>query len=97
MSSFRLAAALPLMCSTCAFTALIVALWCGCRHHLWFHPIGAACGGLLSHRVGLWGGAEMKAFACLQADVGDIRERRFSPWRHHSFVPSSSVPPRLVT
>ena len=45
MSSFCLDAALPLMCSTCAFTVLVAALWCGWLHHLWFHSISAACGG----------------------------------------------------
>ena len=47
----------------------------------------------------LWGGAEAKAFACLQADDGDAFGCRFSPWRHQSFALSPSVPPlagRLV-
>ena len=92
MSSFRFAAALPLMCSTCAFTALVAVLWCGCRHLMWFHPIGTACGGSLSHGVRLWAGAEAKAFACLQADDGDALGCRFPPWRHHVFAPSPSAP-----
>jgi len=44
----------------------------------------------------LWGGAEVKAFACLQADDGDAFGCRFSPWRHQSFALSPSVPPWLV-
>ena len=88
MSSFCLDAALLLMCSTCAFTVLVAALWCGWLHHLWFHPISAACGGSLLLGVWLWGGAEAKAFGCLLADYGDILGRRFPPWRHHSIVPS---------
>ena len=59
---------------------------------MWFHPIGTAYGGSLSHGVRLWGGAEAKAFACLQADDGDVLGRRFPSWRHHSFAPSP-VPP----
>ena len=40
-----------------------------------------------------WGGAEAKAFACLQADDGDAFRRRFPRWRHHSFAPSPPSPP----
>jgi len=60
MASFRPAAALPSMCSTCALTALVAALWCGCRHHLWFHLVGAACGWSLSLGVRLWVGLRRK-------------------------------------
>ena len=87
-------AVLLLMCTTCAFTALVAALWCGSRHLLWFHHIGAAPGGssLLGWGSNLWAGDEAKAFACLQANDGDILGRHFPSWRHHSFAPSP-VPP----
>jgi len=90
VSSFPFVAVLLLMCTTCALTALVAALWCGSRHFLWFHHIGAAPGGssLLGWGSNLWGRAEAKAFACLQADDGDVLGRRFPSWRHHSFAPS---------
>lgn len=53
------------------------------RHCLW--RVVVAWGAAL-------GGAEAKAFACLQADDGDALGRRFPPWRHHSFAPSPFVP-----
>jgi len=35
----------------------------------------------------LWGGAQAKVYACLQANDGDAFGRRFPSWRHHSFAP----------
>ena len=74
------------------FPCFVATLWCGCCRHMWFHRIGTAYGGSLSHGVRLWGGAVAKAFACLQADDGDALGHRFPPWRHHSFAPSPFVP-----
>src|SRR6185312_11699040 len=42
VSLFPFVAVLLLMCTTFALTALVTALWCGSRHFLWFHHIGAA-------------------------------------------------------
>ena len=61
-----------------------------------FRPLGFACGGSSSLAWVLWGGAEVKAFACLQADDSDAFGHHFPHWRHHSFAPTPSVPPWLV-